>query len=140
MSLAIHDDGGLWVSDLQFVVDDDFNIYWASEKSVRHSVAIRNNPKVAGSAHFNLHGREENLGVQFTGSAVELQQVSPLSDLYFGKYSYESEDKTRRFFQPTMSWYKLTPDKMELIYVPEFGFEKQKILPQDKSTPPSTTI
>jgi len=139
MSLAIYDHGGLWVSDLQFVVDDDFNIYWASDESARHSVAIKNSPHVAGSVHFNIRDRNENFGLQFTGKATNLSEAFPLTDLYFGKYSYESEDKTRRFFRPGMSWYKLKPDHMELIYAPEFGFEKQQVSLQDSNTPPSTT-
>ena len=46
MSLATLDDGGVWVSDVIFVHDEDLNIYWISDPDVRHSKAIIKDNKV----------------------------------------------------------------------------------------------
>ena len=48
MSLATFDDGGLWVSDLMYVADDNLTLYWISETNVRHSKAIHSNPNAWG--------------------------------------------------------------------------------------------
>ena len=48
ISLATHDDGGLWVADVVYTFDDDLNIYWMSYPTVRHSKAIEDNNQAAG--------------------------------------------------------------------------------------------
>lgn len=40
MSLGIQDDGGVWVSDVIFIYDENLNIYWMSDPEARHSRAI----------------------------------------------------------------------------------------------------
>lgn len=68
MSLGTIDDGGVWVADVLYVFDDNFNLYWMSNPDVRHSKAILKNQKVAGSITVNLP-KENNLGIQFEGIA-----------------------------------------------------------------------
>jgi uncharacterized protein YhbP (UPF0306 family) len=54
MSLATVDNGGVWVSDVIYVYDDNLNIYWMSDPDVRHSQAIVKNSQVAAIAKSQL--------------------------------------------------------------------------------------
>lgn len=49
MSLATLDDGGVWISDVIYIYDNDLSIYWMSDPEVRHSKAISKKNKVAGT-------------------------------------------------------------------------------------------
>lgn len=40
-------DGKPWISPVFFSYDDQFNLYWVSNKNSRHSTLIRQNPQVA---------------------------------------------------------------------------------------------
>ncbi len=73
MSLATHDDGGVWVADVIFIFDDDLNIYWLSETKTRHSQAIIKNPNVAATITLTSKAGEPNIGIQFAGTAEKLE-------------------------------------------------------------------
>ncbi len=40
-------DGKPWISPVFFGYDENYNIYWVSDKNAKHSELIRNNPSVA---------------------------------------------------------------------------------------------
>lgn len=40
-------DGEPWISPVFYGYDEDYNIYWISDKDAKHSVLIRNNPQVS---------------------------------------------------------------------------------------------
>ncbi len=46
MSLAIQDEGGVWVADVIYIYDDNLTFYWMSDPDSRHSIAITKNKKV----------------------------------------------------------------------------------------------
>lgn len=126
MSLATIDDGGVWVSDVIFVYDDKFNIYWMSDPDVRHSQAILVNPKVAGTITISDQG-EDNLGIQFDGVAEKIDGARyDLALKHYAKRGKPAPKETDDVLQGD-SWYILKPKKIELIYEKLFGFEKQKI-------------
>lgn len=39
--------GEPWISNVYFVCDDEFNLYWYSSKKTQHSQLINSNPKIA---------------------------------------------------------------------------------------------
>ena len=126
MSLATHDDGGVWVSDVSYIHNDELKIYWRSQTGVRHSKAILQNKKVAGTITANNPG-EDNLGIQFEGIAEKIEGSRPdLMKIYCEKRKkpimMEEED-----IAEGRSWYVLKPLKIELIYEKLFGFNKQKL-------------
>lgn len=47
MSLGTVDEKGVWVADLIYIPDENFNLYWISMPNARHSQAIERNNKVA---------------------------------------------------------------------------------------------
>lgn len=127
LSLATLDDGGLWVADVIYVYDDDFNIYWMSDPEVRHSQAIMKDARAAGSITVSNKSKEPNLGIQFSGSAEKID--GPRYDLakkHLAKRSYPEPKKTDDVLQGD-SWYMLKPSKIDLIDEANYSWEKKSI-------------
>jgi uncharacterized protein YhbP (UPF0306 family) len=127
MSLATMDDGGVWVSDVLFIYDNDFNIYWMSDPDVRHSKALVKDPRVAGTITFSTQSKVPSFCLQFSGTAQKID--GPRYDLackHLAKRSHPKPEEADDVLQGD-SWYILTPNKIELIDEENFGFEKQKI-------------
>lgn len=134
MSLATVDSGGVWVSDVIYIFDEDLNMYWMSDPDARHSQAIIKNPQVAGTVTVSAQG-EDNLGIQFEGVAEKIEGARyDLAVKHFSKRKKPQPVETEDVLQGD-SWYILKPNKIELIYERLFGFEKQK-LSRHSGTPP----
>ncbi|OHA91262.1 MAG: hypothetical protein A2758_02240 [Candidatus Zambryskibacteria bacterium RIFCSPHIGHO2_01_FULL_49_18] len=129
MSLGTIDDGGVWVSDVIYVYDDDFNIYWMSDPDVRHSKAILKNSQAAGSITISNKSKESNLGIQFAGKVEQLEGVQfNLSTKHFSKRGHPMPSMSEVVnFLSEDRWYKLTPARIDLIDEEHFGFDKKSI-------------
>ncbi len=126
MSLATVDDEGVWVADVVYVYDDDFNIFWMSDPDTRHSKALHNNPHIAGTITISGQG-ENNLGIQFKGQAEKIEGSRyDLTIKHFSKRKKPVPKETDDVLEGD-SWYILRPEIIELICEKEFGFEKQKL-------------
>jgi nitroimidazol reductase NimA-like FMN-containing flavoprotein (pyridoxamine 5'-phosphate oxidase superfamily) len=65
-------DGKPWISPVFYGYDEDYNIYWISDKDSRHSELIRTNPQVA-IVIFNSQAPEgEGDGVYFEANVEEI--------------------------------------------------------------------
>ena len=128
MSLATKDEGGLWVSDLVFIFDDDLNIYWMSDPDARHSQAILKNSEVAGTITFSTKSKEPNLGIQFFGRANKID--GPRYDLATKhlKKRGHSEPKEGDDVLQGDSWYMLKPSKIHLIDEELWGYDKKSFI------------
>ncbi len=125
MSLATVDSGGVWVSDVIYIFDENLNIYWMSDPSARHSQAVIKNPQMAGTITVSAQG-EDNLGIQFEGIAEKIEGARyDLAIKHFAKRKKPQPAETEDILQGD-SWYVLKPKKIELICERLFGFEKQK--------------
>lgn len=126
MSLATVDDEGVWVADVIYIFDDDFNIHWMSKPNRRHSLAIEKNPKVAGTITVSGQG-EDNMGIQFEGLAEKIEgQRYDLAVKHFFKRKKPMPKEKDNVLLGSL-WYVLKPTKIELICEKLFGFEKQKL-------------
>ncbi len=126
MSLATIDDGGVWVSDVIYVFDDELNIYWMSDPEARHSQAILKNNKVSGT--ITTSGpKEQNMGIQFSGVAEKID--GPRFDLAKKHYLKRNkpEPKEAEDVLQGDSWYMLKPKFIQLTYEKLFGFDKQDL-------------
>jgi uncharacterized protein YhbP (UPF0306 family) len=122
MSLATHDDGGVWAAVVIYF-SDGLNIYWMSDPDVRHSKAILHNPKVAGAITASTKG-EKNLGLQFEGIAEKIEGVNyDLAKKYYAKKG-KLEPKEDDDVLEGDSWYVIKPSKIQLIHEEHFGFKK----------------
>ena len=129
MSLATVDDGGVWVADVVYVYDDEFNIYWMSDPDVRHSKAILKNPQTAGSITISNKTKEKNLGIQFSGKAERLEGIQfQLLIKHLAKRGYPAPDLSQaaKLLDGDM-WYKLTPARIDLTDEEQFGFDKRNM-------------
>jgi uncharacterized protein YhbP (UPF0306 family) len=127
MSLATVDDGGLWVSDVMYVADNDLTLYWISEDKVRHSRAIRINSNVAAAITTNQKGYPSE-GIQLSGIAEKVDgNIFEIEKKLFLKKAEPSPEKEGIVFEGKVgySWYKLTPRKIRLNSYKDFGYEKQ---------------
>ena len=132
MSLATFDEGGIWVSDVVFINDAEFNIYWISQISTRHSKAIKKNRRVAASITISKPG-EANEGLQIEGFAetvdrTSLEMVKKHLEKRAGQLPHKKPFiENDKLIDPEMSWYKLIPKKIELINERYYGFAKQVV-------------
>lgn len=127
MSLATLDEGGLWVSDVIYVYDDDLNVYWMSDPDVRHSQAVAKNGQVAGSITITNNGEKPELGIQFSGKAEKID--GPRYDLakkHFLKRGKSEPEESKDVLQGD-SWYVLRPTKIDLIDAENYGWEKRNL-------------
>lgn len=127
MSLATSDAGGLWVADLIYSFDADFNIYWMSKPGTRHSKAILETPRVAGSITVTGQVKEPNLGIQFSGTASKID--GPRFDLakVYSKRMNRPEPKEQDDFLNGASWYVVKLERVDLIDEKNFGYKKQSV-------------
>ncbi len=125
ISLGTVDDGGVWVSEVIYVNDDDLNIYWISDPNVRHSKAIVTNKKVAGTITVSNESKTPGLGIQIEGNAEKIEGARvDLLVKHFMKRGKIAPEKVADFLDGD-SWYVLKPTKIQLIDEKNFGFKKQ---------------
>ena len=126
MNVSTVDSGGVWVSALTYIHDNDLNLYWMSSPKVRHSVALETNKNVAGNITVSGMG-SDNLGVQFAGAA---QAVASVPDEVFENFFKKRGQPVPPKDDPSLgsrSWYRLTPTFFELIDQKNLGFKKMKL-------------
>lgn len=127
MSLATVDASGPWVSDVIYVYDDAFNLYWISDPVTRHSKAILNNPNVALTITVSNKSKEPNEGLQISGVAEKLEgNQYELAKLHWAKRSKPPPNENEDYLEGE-SWYKLTPKLIDIISEPLWGFDKRSV-------------
>ncbi len=129
MSLATVDNGGPWVSDVVYVADEKLNLYWLSQTLTRHSLAIAGDNRVAATITISKQSGEPNQGLQIAGIGEKIEgDMLEIAIKNCLKRGNPAPTRAGEVFMPGQSWYRLTPNLIELIYEPEFGRTKQKLL------------
>ena len=127
MSLAVQDEGGLWVSDVVYIFDDNFNLYWMSDPEVRHSKAVIKNSQVAGTITISNKSKEPNLCIQFSGIAEKIDGPRfDLAKMHLRKRSHPEPKESDDVLQGD-SWYMLKPEFMDIINEELWGYDKKKL-------------
>ncbi|EKD86958.1 MAG: hypothetical protein ACD_37C00091G0004 [uncultured bacterium] len=65
-------DGKPWISPVFYGHDEDYNIYWISDKASRHSSLIKNNPQVAIVIFNSQAPKGKGDGVYFEAMVEEI--------------------------------------------------------------------
>ena len=124
LSLGTIDNGGLWVADLVYVYDDALNIYWMSSSNARHSKAILENEKVAGSITISNKSKEDNFGIQVEGNAKKIEgDRHDLAIKHFTKRGHPVPKEEDDVLDGD-SWYIFSPTKIDLIDEKNLDFKK----------------
>lgn len=127
MSLGTVDENGVWVADLIYLSDENFNLYWISMPEARHSRAIEKNRKVACTITAGWATNKER-ALQIEGEAEKID--GPL-------FEYEKKSEEKRGLDIPKApgeilgkghiWYKLKPTKIELLHSEPFGYERKSV-------------
>jgi uncharacterized protein YhbP (UPF0306 family) len=127
LSLATTDKDGVWVADVIYTFDDDCNLYWMSTPERRHSKAIAKNPRVAVAITFAQKPADPDDGLQISGTAEQINDIPfEIVKRYFRKRNKPEPAPTDDVLGEHL-WYKLTPDRIELLYEGEFGYDRQTV-------------
>ena len=121
MSLATSANGEVWIAPVAYVHDENWNLFWYSEKNARHSHHIAVNQFVAAAIFDSRASSDDVDGLQIEGLAAEIvaEDLPRIVDLYF-RQSFPDENARARWSKPTESFcddapqrfYKLTPVKV----------------------------
>jgi len=129
MSLGTADTSGPWVSDVLYVHDNAFTLYWLSDVSVRHSKAIEQNPLVAATISLVTSPNDKEVGLQIMGKAEKVEgDVFDLAVKQRRKRGKPAPQAEGDILGPGESWYALHPTKIEVIHVPLFGWKKEELM------------
>ena len=76
---TVSPEGNPWVSPVFFVYDDQYNLFWVSNKDARHSQYVSNNKKVAIVIFDSSAVVGTGDGVYFESEAGELSDVEEIN-------------------------------------------------------------
>lgn len=127
MSLGTADDGGVWVSDVIYVADEGFNLYWISMPQTRHSKAVESNSAAACSITADEKPGKER-ALQIVGIAEKIE--GPLFEMekkLNAKRGMEMPKLPGELLEDGHVWYVLRPSKIELIHSEHFGYQRQSV-------------
>jgi uncharacterized protein YhbP (UPF0306 family) len=115
MQLATQNGDNLWICTVYFVADDNFNLYWASARSRKHSTDLLNNPSSSVAV---LKDGVKKQALQITGKSYEVNdtELSTVHSLYQSKYGpndFDLEEMKKRAADGRSYWV-FRPTKMFL--------------------------
>lgn len=86
-----------WIAALAYAVDEQFNFYWCSEKSARHSKHVESNKIAAGSIFNSQASSDEVDGLQMLGEVreVEVHDLPRIAELYYSQSFPDAETRKR---------------------------------------------
>ena len=121
LTLATNAQGDGWVAPLAYVVDEKFNFYWYSAAAAKHSVQLRENPRVAIAVFNSTISSDSADGLQISGLASEVQakDLDYVVNLYFKQSFPDLEvrmrwQKSRKDFEANapLRFYVFVPDRV----------------------------
>jgi len=101
MSLATSAQGESWIAPVAYAYDEQFNFYWYSEKTARHSQHIEYNRSVAVAIFNSQASSDEVDGLQIIGiaSEVPIGELPVIAERYF-RQSFPDKTARARWSKP----------------------------------------
>ena len=128
INLATNDKDGPWAASLVYVFDEEFNIYWISVPSSRHSRAIEKDKKVA-CAIVAEYATDKERALQIEGIAAPFPKTPfELEKKLQKKRGMSMPEKAGVSLKNKYQWYRLQPTRIELMYNERFGYERKSLL------------
>lgn len=113
MTIATADKSGEpWISPVVFGYDEDYNLYWMSDKNSKHSKLISQNNKVAIVIFDSKAPEGTGDGVYTVGRAAELleRELSKATKIHADRFGKEPTPIGKFLGESPMRYYKFTPD------------------------------
>lgn len=129
VNLGVADAEGPWVAPVVYVLDDAFDLYWISVPDCRHSQAIAQDPRVAATV-IAAHDTDNERALQFTGRVDKVD--GPLLEMeqrLQEKRGLPIPHSPGEILTDGYGWYRLTPDRFEIIYNTRFGYDRKTYTP-----------
>ncbi len=98
MQVATSKDNQPWACSVYFAFDDEFNLFWISLPSTRHSQELKANQKVAGTIVLPHTPGDAVRGIQFDGVAKELttgEEFHHALELYAKRMNMKEERRQK---------------------------------------------
>ena len=101
MSLATSAGGETWIAPVAYAYDEQFSLFWYSEKTAQHSRHIEINASVAVAIFNSQASSDEVDGLQIAGRASEVApgELPVIVELYF-RQSFTDEATRARWSKP----------------------------------------
>lgn len=113
--------GSPWISPVFFAYDDDFNLYWVSNKESKHSMLLKENPQAAIVIFDSTAPEGEGDGVYFEVVVNELENEAEITKAMdvLGKRVSQNEFRVKEISEVTKTgvWriYKAIPKNISKL-------------------------
>lgn len=131
MQIATVENGKPWVCTVNFAVDNNWNLFWMSVRSIRHSQEIKMSPIIAGAI---VKDPTKIQGIQFEGLAEELfgDDILHANDVFEQRYGHKPErlEEAQSNDTSVRAYFKIKPTKIVLfdkIHFPDNPRQEYKI-------------
>lgn len=119
MQVATARDNQPWACSVYFAYDDKLNLYWISKQTRRHSQEILKNNKVAGTIVLSHTPGDKVHGLQFQGTAQELNEKKDAETAmkYYGSRYGMPQERITAIIENTDGHvcYRITPSLIVLF-------------------------
>lgn len=130
MQLATSIDNQPWVCSVWFASDEDFNIYWFSSTTRRHSKELLQNSKVAAVIVLPQTPQDPGRGLQLQGTAKLLsnqKDIDKAVSVYAGRiFSKEQIEEFGALKEKPHRFYKIKPTQFVLFDSVNFPDESRQ--------------
>ncbi len=126
--LGTVDDVGPWIAPVIFVFDENNAVYWMSEHATRHSRAVERDARAAVTIAASVESTKER-ALQMEGRVEKVTgHMREQEKRLYSKIGKPVPPKLDEKFENGYSWYKFTPEHIELIHNEQFGWERKKFV------------
>jgi uncharacterized protein YhbP (UPF0306 family) len=133
IAVSCFDRSEIWVCNLYFAVDDEFNMYFVSSSDSRHCKIIIANPNIAfANNSYNSLDLGDRNGVQGTGKCYILQdqiQIQNAIELYNKAFPHSKNEITQDWILNNNSnshLWKITPKTIKFWSDEDYGNAESK--------------
>ena len=129
--LATVDEGGPWATPLFYASDENLDLYFLSDPSVRHCRAIAKTPRISAVIHGGSAAWDELAGLQIDGwaHAADGELEDWARACYEAKFPFSlalvPSDRPHRFYRIRPRWLRLIDNTRGL------GFKQELCLDDD---------
>lgn len=135
LTLATSDRKHPWAATLIYAFDEEFNLYFMSEKTSRHSRELDKNPVVAVAIH-DKSGKMKGLQIQGKAGLVEKSKIPWALGLFWERFPWAKDwvSSPKQLLSKAFSTriYRVQPEKIYFLDKERFGSDVRQVLDLDR--------